>query len=169
MSILNKMKGGVGTAKWKADQLLQIQKVQMEISDVRNKISIIHGQIVTTTLDLHQRGGLSQAELEELCHTIDNLKAEIASKEARIEEIKRKAPPVSFVPLPENTAFIVCPHCYAKNSSEAAFCTSCGVAISPSDDPQASPEMTANIKCLNCGHENTADAVFCNSCGVSIK
>jgi ribosomal protein L40E len=129
MSIFHKMREGVDVAKWKADQLIRIQKVQGEIGELRNKISVIHSQIVTTTLDLHQRDILTQSELEELCLIIDAIKTEIADKEAKLEGIKREEPPMMASSLTENTAHIVCPQCYAKIPAEATFCTDCGAAI----------------------------------------
>ena len=92
MPLLDQFRRGVDTAKAKADQMLQINRVQGEITSIRREIQAVRDKIADGVMDLHQKGALSDQELKDLCAQIDGLNGQIAEKEAQIASIRAETP-----------------------------------------------------------------------------
>jgi rRNA maturation endonuclease Nob1 len=161
MPILDQLRRGVDTAKFKADQLMRINRVQGEIGNIRREIQATREKIANAAIELHQKSALSHQELEGLCIAIDGLSAQIAEKEAQIGSIRAEMPPQSYVAKSVNP----CPNCYFDVPIGAAFCPNCGKAMpQPSEQPVAEVVHDAE-KCTNCGTVLSAEAEFCTNCG----
>lgn len=64
-----------------------------------------------------------------------------------------------------NTDYIICSNCGAKNPQEAKFCSSCGTAI---ERPKVVEKVVEVIRCRKCGEKMSVDAQFCPSCGTPV-
>jgi hypothetical protein len=114
MTIFNHFKHGVDVTKFKADQLLRINRIQSEIDGLRPKISEMHIRIANTAYELHQQGKLMNSELVELCAAIDDINRQMAEKESLINAIREEQPPQGCRHLPRQpisaqTAVILSP------------------------------------------------------------
>ena len=92
MPILDQLRRGADTAKAKADQMMQINRVQGEIKGIRGEIQALRDKIADGVIELRQKGALSDPGLEDLCAKIDGLNTQITEKEAQIASIRAGAP-----------------------------------------------------------------------------
>jgi len=167
MPILDQFRRGVDVAKFKADQLMRINRVQGEVGDLRREIQGVREKIATAAIELHKQGPLSYPGLEELCAAIDRIEAQIVEKEALIARIRAEVPPQATPPTLVSSANSVnpCPHCGFDAPVGAAFCPNCGKSI-PAASEAAGVEPAADSgKCSNCGFSFPAGADFCPNCG----
>jgi hypothetical protein len=166
MSLFDRFKHGVDVTKFKADQLIRINRVQSEIDDIRRQISDVRVQIASTALDLHKQGTLSNEELRNLCINIDDLKRQIENKEILISDIRAEGIPIG--PTTSYQPVNPCPNCYYDVPFGAAFCTNCGNQM-----PQEIPEnvqqggQQENL-CPNCKATLKNGANFCTECGYKL-
>jgi RNA polymerase subunit RPABC4/transcription elongation factor Spt4 len=163
MSIFDKAKQGVDVAKFKADQLLRVNKVQNEIGALRRDILGVREKVAEAVVQLHKQGPLSYPEVEDLCLKIDQLEAQIAEKDAQVAAIRAEQPPVAAVAAGVVAATVAgqptaaCPHCRTAVPIDAAFCPNCGQQIPP------------RPKCAKCGYLLGAEAMFCPNCGQRVE
>ncbi len=149
MPILDRFKQGVDSAKFKADQMMRVNRVQGEISNLNREISTLREKIANTALELHQGGRLSLPELDELCVSIDRLNAQTVEKEAQIASIRAETPPQAPVASP------------SAPTPEPAPVTPASPVVAQA--PVAPP---ADIhKCPSCGAELATKVTFCPNCG----
>jgi len=153
MSIFNQFKHGVDVTKFKADQLLRVNRVQSEIDGIKPKIAEMYIRIGHTAYGLHQQGKLLDQELVQLCAMIDDLNRQIAEKEMLIAAIREEQPPQSQ--LPPFQSAILCPGCSHPVSKGAVFCMNCGSQL-----PKTCPQ---------CGMLVSENARFCTNCGFSLS
>ena len=92
MPFLDSLRRGADSAKAKADQMMQINRVQGEIKGIRREIQAEREKIAEGVIELHQQGALSHQELTDLCTAVEGLNAQIAEKEAQIESIRAETP-----------------------------------------------------------------------------
>jgi hypothetical protein len=152
MGIFNQFKHGVDVTKFKADQLLRINRIQSEIDGLKPKIAEMHIRIGHTAYGLHQQGKLMDQELVQLCAVIDDLNRQIAEKEMLIAATRDEQPPQ--VQQPSFQAAILCPSCNQPVSKGALFCMNCGGQL-----PKTCPQ---------CGNLVSDNARFCTTCGFSL-
>ena len=152
MSIFNQFKHGVDVTKFKADQLLRVNRVQSEIDGIKPKIAEMYIRIGHTAFSLHQQGKLSDQELVQLCAVIDDLNRQIAEKETQISAIRGEQPPQGA--QPSFQAAILCPNCNQPVSKGSLFCMNCGSQL-----PKTCPQ---------CGNLISETAKFCTNCGFSL-
>ncbi|HEY4688560.1 MAG TPA: zinc-ribbon domain-containing protein [Anaerolineae bacterium] len=165
MPLLDQFKRGVDVAKFKADQLMRVNRVQTEIGGLRREILNAREKIATAVVDLHKQGTLTHPELRELCAVIDQVEAQIAEKEAHIAAIRAEVPPQPQSPAATTSAARPanpCPNCRFDVPAGAAFCTNCGQPMPKPSEPAAS---TDSRKCSNCGHDVPSGVAFCSNCG----
>jgi hypothetical protein len=151
MTIFNQFKHGVDITKFKADQLLRINRVQSEIDSLRPEITDIKLQIGETAYSLHQQGQLQNTDLQELCRDIDEVYQQIAEKERQIGAIREEKPPQG--PQVSQPSGPLCQTCHNPYSKGALFCMHCGSPV-----PKTCPQ---------CGTLIPDNARFCISCGLS--
>lgn len=88
MPILDQLRRGVDTARSKTDQMIRIRRVQGEITSIRQEIQTVREKIADGVIELHQKGTLTDPELENLCVEIGELNAQISEKEEQIASIR---------------------------------------------------------------------------------
>lgn len=162
MSIFDKAKQGVDVAKFKADQLLRINKVQNDIGTLRRDIQGVREKAAEAVVQLHRQGPLAYPDVEDLCLKIDQIEAQIAEKEAQVAAIRAEQPPVAVVAAVAvatgmSLSMAVCPQCRTSIPDGAAFCPSCGKQIPP------------RPKCQQCGYLLEDEAMFCPNCGQRVE
>jgi hypothetical protein len=152
MTIFNHFKHGVDVTKFKADQLLRINRVQSEIDGIKPKIAEMHVRIGHSAYALHQQGDLANQELVDLCAAIDDLNRQVAEKEMLIVAIREEQPPQG--PQPVVQSGMLCSKCQNPVSKGAVFCMVCGNPL-----PKTCPQ---------CGMLISDTAKFCTNCGFSL-
>lgn len=167
MPIFDRIQHGADLAKFKANQLLRINRVQGEINGIKREIQVIREKIVSTTLTLHQNGSLTLPELEELCLAADKYKAEIHEKESLIESIRAETLGGPTSAVPQSQAANPCPNCNYDVPLGAAFCINCGTEMPTTSTASASTGDPSN-KCPHCGDNLPSDSEFCPNCGNKI-
>lgn len=168
MPIMDQFKRGVDKAKFEADRLVRINRVQNEIGNVKREIFSVREKIAAAVIDHHKQGDLLHADLEELCGAIDQFETQIAEKEAQIAAIRAEvlpSTPVPAAPPPSPSGSTNrCPHCGFAAPAGAVFCPNCGKQIPPPPPPVA----PAANKCSNCSFGLGAEAAFCPNCGQKV-
>lgn len=164
-TLLGRFKHGVDVIKFKADQLMRINRVQGEIRDLRRDISNIHVKISSTAVELHKKGALSNPELVDLCVAIDQLNKQIFEKEANIAAIRNEEvphlPPSTYQYAPINP----CPKCNSDVPIGAEFCTNCGNPMPTTSVTDSVKTVSSKIACTYCKALIPANAEFCPECG----
>ena len=166
MSILNRLKHGVDITKFKADQILQINRVQGEIDILLQDVAQIQKKIALKSFELHQAGHLANPELEEFCQGIDDKNRQIREKEAMIAAIRAEEAP-QYVPPQVYQAAHPCSDCGFDIPVSAAFCPNCGRTV-PTPPPNPANEAAPFIICRSCGIHVAITAAFCPECGSKI-
>jgi hypothetical protein len=85
-----------GTATFKANQYKKLVQKKIDISALHKKINVAHGDLGKMIDDLREAGQksiMSKAEVKEILARIDELKAEAATLEEEVEQIKTEEPP----------------------------------------------------------------------------
>ena len=158
-------------AKWKADQLVRINKVQGEISKLKSEVNSAHDQIAHAVLDMRQRGEALPPEVEAACASVDALQAQIAEHEAQLAAINAEqapgaqpAPAAAPVPTPvaAPAAMKTCPSCHNSVPFAAGFCPNCGFKFAPAEAEKTS------VTCPTCAFEVPAGSAFCPNCGTRV-
>lgn len=175
MPIMDQFKRGVDKAKFEADRLVRINRVQNEIGNVKREIFSVREKIAAAVIEHHKQGELLHTDLEELCATIDQFELQIAEKDAQIAAIRAEALPQ--MPSTQTTPAItgsaqgtttgpvnLCPHCGFAAPGGAVFCPNCGKQIPPPPKPM----VAASNPCSNCGFGLGAEAAFCPNCGQKV-
>lgn len=85
-----------GTATFKATQYKKLVQKKIDISALHKKINVAHGELGKMIDDLREAGQksiMNQAEVKGILARIDELKAEAATLEEEVEQIKTEEPP----------------------------------------------------------------------------
>ena len=158
MPFFDRIKQGGDATKFKADQLIRVQRVQSEISSINKEIEYAKDRLANLAIDLHQRGELADQRIEEVCLQIDQLLLQIAEKNNQIASIRAEELPQAAPTSSTTRIMKVCPNCKASVAIGALFCSECGneMAVSPEGE---------QFVCGSCHNNIRRDAQFCPNCG----
>jgi len=187
---------GVTTATEKAQQTVEITKLNNQISGKRKDIDKLYAVIGEAVYEAYLAKDLSVSEdqVRPKCEEISEIREEIASLDARIKAIRNEKD---------------CESCGKRVSEETRFCPSCGHAFPPpvvekdpiqvdlhvpeephevgtseaeealTNSPDASdaatsaeeeaPRLDQRQICNSCGTPLYADSHFCPACGQSTR
>jgi predicted nucleic acid-binding Zn-ribbon protein len=158
---MNRFKRRVDLTKFKADQMLRVNRIQGEIDKLHKDISKVKDRIAQTAFNLYQTGALSNPELAELCLEINRINQEIREKEDQVIKIKQEIPP-QIEPAYEG---IQCTNCKAYNALDVRYCTNCGTQLTVSVNPVSELSSVDFIECPHCGSTIPKDLIYCTECG----
>lgn len=158
---LNKLVKDTGD---KANELMEIGKLNGKISTEKSAIATIKEQMGEYVWSKYQEGAAFDEQLSEYCASIQASLEAIAELQAQIDELKApKEEPVPAVPT--------CPACGVEVSADAKFCPSCGAKLeapAPAEEP-AQEEAPTEIKCPECEAMNPVGTNFCSGCGTKLN
>ena len=154
--MLDRLRHATDLTKFKADQLLRVNRVQGEIGTIRREIQLTRDQIAGAALELHRAQSPLPEAIEQLCIAVDRLNAQIMEREGIIAAIQAEPPPqmnaTSTTPQPMHYAASVqsaataiarpaqaCPHCGFGAPLQATFCPNCGKPLPKPSAPAESP------------------------------
>lgn len=152
MSILDNIGKKIGetaqAAQKKTNELVEITKLNKEISQEEDKIKKTYIELGKKVYDIFSKNGDIDRAYFDGCTAIDEANVRIKELSAKILEKKN---------------IRICPNCGAELGREAAFCVKCGAR---QEEAMNEPIVEEGFKsCPVCGSKLTLDAVFCPSCG----
>lgn len=148
-----KMKEGASKAADKAQQAIEVQKLNGQISGARKEIDKLKHQIGEAVYAAYQADRLDAAaqELTAFCRQIGLQEETIAELELKIKETKNQKD---------------CPGCKMTVALDTKFCPGCGYRFEAAPAPAATAEAEpAAITCASCQAELDASSKFCTACG----
>lgn len=93
MSLQDRIAHATAVTKWKADQQMRLLKSQNQIREIEVQIREQKSNLADETLNLYAAQKLETESLQEICATIDALKAQIQEQLNLQEKIKQEQPP----------------------------------------------------------------------------
>lgn len=132
MSFFDQFQRGVDVAKFKANQLSRINKLQNDMANLAGEIQNARKQIADTTIQLSTSGIELPPQLKEFCKKISQLENDISSLEQTITNIRAETynPTTQIDPMPTPEGNLIkCPQCTQDVPDDADFCIHCGKKI----------------------------------------
>lgn len=131
----------------KTEEIVGASKVKLDIMKMENEIKTVNQKLGATVYEASVSEGAGYTEV------IDQYIAELATKHAQLEQLKKQAAAMKKT--------VVCEACKAVNPKESFFCSRCGAPL-PVTEPDA-VEVTECEACEPCGEQSeTAEA--CDAC-----
>jgi hypothetical protein len=134
--------GGLRQRMAEADRKRKVNAIKQEIRDLQSREAQAINALSAQVLALYEAGTLAQSELVSLCKGVDEVRAQIAEKEAELEDLQPPQPeqpkPAEVVRCPscarlgvEETPapVLFCIHCGAQLREGARFCPKCGQTV----------------------------------------
>ena len=149
--------GGLRQRMAEADRKRKVNAIKQEIRDLQSREAQAINALSAQVLALYEAGTLAQPELVSLCKGVDEVRAQIAEKEAELADLQ---PPQPEQPKPAEA--IRCPSCGAPLVAGAAFCQTCGARLEAEEPP------TQVLFCIHCGAQLREGARFCPKCGQTV-
>lgn len=110
-NLLSKAKAATQKAGKKANEMVEITKLNLEVSDVKSQIDNIYRDMGKAIYETYQETGAVDEPMQRKCMLIDE-------KYKQIEEINAKLGTLKNV--------IICPKCSEQNPIDNIFCAKCG-------------------------------------------
>ncbi|RUS43822.1 zinc ribbon domain-containing protein [Cohnella sp. AR92] len=157
-NFLDKFKNGAAKVADKAQQALEINRLNAQISNVRKDIEKNHSLMGQLAYEAYRNGDVAQAtdKLVELSQQIDHHLATVAGLELKIREVKNEK---------------ACPGCNAVVAWDAKFCVSCGhkfEVVAATNVPVPAPAALIQ-HCSSCNEPLQPDSRFCENCGTPVS
>jgi hypothetical protein len=149
--------GGLRQRMAEADRKRKITAVKQEIRDLQSREAQAINALSAQVLALYEAGTLAQPEVVSLCKGVDEVRAQIAEKEAELADLE---PPQPEQPKPAEE--VRCPSCGAALVPGAAFCQTCGARLGTEKPP------APVLFCIHCGAQLREGARFCPKCGQAV-
>jgi len=133
MAFLDRLTKGVSRAaeqaKFEADKLRRVNKLNSDVSDLVHGIEQAKSSIGAKVIELRAAGELQVPELDEIVARIEELEERLVAKREELEAARAsKFEDEAAAPAPE-PASQKCPNCGAEVPAGAKFCGSCGAKI----------------------------------------
>ena len=167
MAFLNKLTSLAQNAMDSTKDMLDVNRLNSNISTEKAKIAELKGKIGEYYYTLYASGEVLADEPSGVCMEIKAHEEKIASLEAEIQEKKLEAQRASETAKAARTAqdaqsnatdMFACPACGAANPLTSKFCKECGspIEVQPIEKP---------MFCSACGAKNPPGTKFCGGCG----
>jgi len=129
MALFDKLSKGVSKAaeqaKFEADKLMRVNKLNSEVGDLTRQLSQTTASIGAKVMELQAAGKIQVPELEGLISQVKLLEAQLAAKKAdwdAAKALKFEAVAAAAAAAPADK----CPSCGAAVQPGTKFCPSCG-------------------------------------------
>jgi len=175
------------------DRRRKVSSLEHQIKTQRAEMKQLTEALGLQTLSLYETGVITTPELARLCERITELRTEIETQKAEVEQIKAEAKAQAQA-LAEARAqqreartARACPQCGTAVPANAEFCPKCGAQQRPPAPPPQAPAPSTRaaasqpaarqpaapqsatvvrLRCPQCKAILPSDAEFCSSCGV---
>lgn len=138
-------------AQKKANETIEITKLNKAISNEEAKIEKIYYELGRRLYDLYAQGHDVGEDFEQECEEISVYKDNIKDLKKKIMELKN---------------IRLCPNCGAEIDEGTLYCSKCGTKIEPPESAEPVEDEKPDFKiCPTCGSKLTLEAAFCPSCG----
>jgi len=138
-------------AQKKANNTIEITKLNKAISNEEAKIEKIYNELGRKLYDFYAQGHNIDEEFEQECEEISIYKDNIKDLKKKIMELKN---------------IRLCPNCGSEIDEDNLYCSKCGARIEPPAPAEPVEEKKPDFKvCPTCGSKLTLEAAFCPSCG----
>lgn len=173
------------------DRRRKVSSLDKQIKTQRAEMKQLTEALGLQTLSLYETGSITSPELARLCERITELRSEIETGKAQVEQMKAEAKAQAQALAQARAqqraaqAATACPQCGAAVQANDEFCHKCGAQQKapppappprPINTPAASvqpahtPAATVvRLRCPQCKTILPSDAEFCSSCGVKFK
>jgi NAD-dependent SIR2 family protein deacetylase len=139
----------------KSGELVEITKLNVNISSEEDKIHKLYAQIGKSVFEKYTASGVVEDDLKEACEAIKVIDQNIKVLKNKIVEVKGTKQCIS---------------CGSEMDRAQLFCSKCGAKNEGSLVPDAEePVQQAKVPtCPSCGAVLTAGSAFCTNCGAKI-
>ena len=113
-SAINAAKDIAQTAGKKAEQLIEISKVKIQITQINGSIAKTYEKLGSGVYNMKKADYMDESLITSLVSQIDDLIAEREAAKAKLAELKE---------------MVICPECGARNPKNVPYCSYCGNKI----------------------------------------
>lgn len=107
------------TAVKKSNEIVEITKLNISISDEQSKMKSILGDIGQLVYDMYKSGMQLSENIEIKCSEIDDATERIKIMKEKLSQLKKQK---------------ICPNCKKDNEIESIYCSRCGVRFSSDEE-----------------------------------
>lgn len=157
MTFFNKLEEAAKSFTEKANDTIEITKMNAKINTEKNKITTYKTEIGDFVWQKLQHSDGCCTEVKELCAKIQASLDLIAEYERQIDDIKNEKDE-KVEEVVETPKTPVCPSCGNEVNPDAKFCIECGTKL----------KKETKI-CPLCNMEQEADATVCTICGYQFE
>ncbi len=152
---------GLDRAKFEADKLQRVMRLQSELGEVQKQIDMRRMECGDRAMDLYRAGQISSPTIGDLVASLDALRASLILKE---EELKRAQGDNFIEPTPSMPS--------SSYTQQVPISVETPRPAAPPPAPpaaSAAPAPGAAAKaCPNCQFQMPATAIFCPNCGTRV-
>jgi Zn finger protein HypA/HybF involved in hydrogenase expression len=152
LSFMDKIKNSVSKTADKAQQLVEINRLNSQISSARKEIERIYNQIGQSVYEAFSKDDLSLAEQDivKFSQEIVKLTVSISDLEKKIRDTRNEKD---------------CPKCQTVSPLDTKFCPKCGLNYDGVLEPASEPSKLQEVSCASCQTPNDPSSMFCVNCG----
>lgn len=108
----------------KTNEVFEISKLKMKVSQINSNIKSLYEQIGKATYTMHKAGKMNDSIIISLMHEIDKLCEEKKLVENKIAVVKN---------------MIICCNCGENNQSSFTYCSNCGEKLKSKENVETDP------------------------------
>ena len=142
----------------KSSELVEVTKINMNISQEEDKIQKLYTQMGKRIYEGFQASGATDPAFAEDCAAIQAHEETVKSLKQKILEVKNMK---------------ACPSCGTELERNIMFCAKCGtkqeVSAAPAPEAVQAGEVQASQFCPSCGTLVSAGTAFCTNCGTKMS
>ncbi len=151
-SFTRKVTDTAKAAAKKSSELVEVTKLNMNISSEEDKIEKLYLEIGKTIYESYAKGETTNELFVEKCKQIDLHNNNINEMRRKILELKHEK---------------ICPNCREELDISALYCSKCGTKQEIIETPVA--EEIVEKKCSECGSVVEEESLFCTKCGNKLE
>lgn len=147
---------GIDRAKFEADKLARVTRVQSEIGDIRRQLDTKRLELADRAVDLHKAGQIQSASIAALAREIESMRSAVTLKEDELQAA-------------QGDAFVEPPHTAGSPPAQNVAVTVEPPPVAPPQRATPPPSVASDRKsCPSCGFVMPTSAMFCPNCGARV-